>query len=221
MRHCHHGLIAYLRGPEFSLICPLVNGSAEADLHRVVFSRVQPHVSQSQPVVRELDLPAVYDLLLENAELIPNGKARHRVAKPGRRIHIARSESSKPAVSKSRVRLHRAELVQREPERVQHLACFPVKAQIKQIVAQRCAHQKLHRHVIDLLALFFPRFRLERALLVFQHHPHRHAQRAIRLLFRRFAQLTAEHAQARLFDRLMQHFFCHAFSPIALRYSAI
>ena len=63
--------------------------SAEADLDGVVLSRVQPHVAQPQPVVRELDLPAVDDLLLEDAELIADGKARHRVAKPGRRVHVA------------------------------------------------------------------------------------------------------------------------------------
>ena len=116
VRHGHHRLIAHLRGLELAVVHPLMHRSAEAHLDRVIFSRVQPHIAQSQPVVRELDLPAVDDLLLENAELIANRKARHRVLKSRRRVHVARGKPPQAAVSKSRVRLHLAELRKREPE---------------------------------------------------------------------------------------------------------
>ena len=89
MRHCHHGLVAHLRRLELAVVHPFMNRSAEADLDSVVFSRVQPHVAQPQPVVREFDLPAVDDLLLEDAKLISDGKARYRIGKPGRRVHVA------------------------------------------------------------------------------------------------------------------------------------
>ena len=116
MRHRHYGLIAHLRRLELAVVHPFMDRSAEADLDGVVLSRVQPHVAQPQPVVRELDLPAVDDLLLENAELVANRKARHRVLEPRRRVHVARGKPPQAAISKSRVRLHLAELRKREPE---------------------------------------------------------------------------------------------------------
>ena len=116
VRHGHHRLIAYLRSLELAVVHPLMHRSAEAHLDRVVFSRAQPDVAQPQPVVRELDLPAVDDLLLENAELVANRKARHRVLKSRRRVHVARGKPPQAAISKSRVRLHLTELRKREPE---------------------------------------------------------------------------------------------------------
>ena len=116
VRHGHHRLIAHLRGLELAVVHPLMHRSAEAHLDRVIFSRVQPHIAQSQPVVRELDLPTVDDLLLENAELIADRKARHRVLEPRCRVHVARGKPPQAAISKSRVRFHLTELRKREPE---------------------------------------------------------------------------------------------------------
>ena len=216
VRHCHHGLIAHLRRLELAVVHPFMDRSAEADLDGVVLSRVQPHVAQPQPVVRELDLPAVDDLLPEDAKLIADGKARHRIAKSGRRIHVARGKPPQTAVSEPRVRLHLAELRQREAQLRQNLVRLVIDSQIEEVVPQRRAHQKFHGHVVDLFALFFPRFRLKCALPVLEHHPHRHAQRTVRLLFRRLSQLAAEHAKTRFLYQLMQHFLCHALSPNAL-----
>ena len=112
VRHGGHGLIAHLRGAEFAgLVRPFVDLAAKADLHGVVLARVQPHAAHIQPVVGELHLPAVHDLLAENAELIADGIARHAVAKPRRSIHVARRQPPQTAVSKPRVGLHPAQPV--------------------------------------------------------------------------------------------------------------
>ena len=101
-----------LRGAEFAgLVGPLVDLAAEANLHGVILARVQPHTAHIQPVVGELHLPAVHDLLTENAELIADGIARHAVAKPRRSIHVARRQPPEAAVAEPRVGLHPAQPV--------------------------------------------------------------------------------------------------------------
>ena len=172
--------------------------SAEAHLDGLILAGMQPHVAHFQPVIREFHLPAVNDLLLEDAELIADGEARDRVAKSGRRVHIARRQPPEAAVSEARVGVHAAQALQREALLLQDLVRQPEQAEIVEIVSQRRADKKLHRHVIDLLALLFAHLVAERAALLLHQHARIEADHTVHLLFRRILERAAEGVEADL-----------------------
>ena len=199
VRHRCHGLIIALRGAEFPVfVHPFVDMSAEAHLDGLVLAGMQPHVAHFQPVVREFHLPAVNDLLLEDTELIADGEARDRVAKSGRRVHIARRQPPEAAVSEARVGVHAAQALQREALLLQDLVRQPEQAEIVEIVSQRRADKKFHRHVIDLLALLFAHLVAERAALLLHQHARIEADHTVHLLFRRILERAAEGVEADL-----------------------
>ena len=79
---------------------------------------------------------------------------------------------------------------------MQELSCRLQQAHIVQVVAQACADQKFHRHVIDLLALLCTRLLDKCAAVILQKLAHGDAHGAIDLLFRRHFKRTAEHPVA-------------------------
>ena len=199
VRHGRDRLIVGLRGAEFAvLIHPFVDVSAEAHLDRLILARVQPHIAHFQPVVGELHLPAVNDLLLEDTELIPDREARHRVAETGGRVHIARCQPSEAAVSEACVGVHAAEVFQREALLLQDLIRQLEKPQIIQVVAERRAHKELHRHVIDLLALLVADLAAEGAAFLLQKQSRVKTYNAVHLLFRCLLQRAAKGIEADL-----------------------
>ena len=89
MRHGNHRIIADLCDLELSVVHPLADLAAETDLDRIVFSRTEPDIAHFEPVIREFHLPAIDDLLAENAEFIADGVTGNGIAQSGRGIHIA------------------------------------------------------------------------------------------------------------------------------------
>ena len=153
---------------------------------------MQPHIAHFEPVIREFHLPAVDDLLAEDAELISDGEAGHGIIQTGRCVHIARGQTAQAAVAKSGIRLKRAEAFQAEAEIMQDLPCRFQQAHVVQVVAQARADQKFHRHIIDLLALFCTRLLNKRTAVVLQKLAHGDAYSAIYLFFRRHFERAAE-----------------------------
>ena len=112
-----------------------------AELH--VDGPLRPHhlpgIAEAQPLVGLLDLPAVDDLLLEDAELVADA-----VADAG--ICSVASESMKQAASRPSPPLPRPgssscaqQLVEIEPELSDRLACGVVDAEIDQVVGRDAA----------------------------------------------------------------------------------
>ena len=64
-----------------------------------------PRVPVDQPVVGLLDLPAVVDLLLEDAELVADAVADRRPLEGGQRVEVARRQPAQAAVAEPRLRL--------------------------------------------------------------------------------------------------------------------
>ena len=162
----------------------------------IVLAGMQPHIAHFEPVVREFHLPAVDDLLAENAELVADGEAGHGIVQAGRCVHVARGQTAKAAIAESCVRLKRTEAFQTEAEIVQNLTCRFQQTHVIKIVAQARADQKFHRHVIDLLALLCSRLLDECAAIVFQKLAHSDAYSAVDLLFCRHFKRAAEHPVA-------------------------
>ena len=183
--------------------------AAEADLHSIILARVQPDIAHLEPVVREFHLPAVDDLLAEDAELIADGKARDRIAQARRRVHIARGEPPETAVAETGIRLERTQTLEAEAKLVQDLPCRLQKAHVEQVVAQARADQKLHRHVVDLLVFLRAGLLDERAALILQKLPDCHADSAVDLLFRGHFQRAAKHTVAAFLQMLQKVLFCH------------
>ena len=192
VRDSNDGLIACLGGLELVAVHPLVHLSAEANLYSVVLAGMQPHIAHFEPVIREFHLPAVDDLLAEDAELISDGEAGHGIIQTGRCVHIARGQTAQAAVAKSGIRLKRAEAFQAEAEIMQDLPCRFQQAHVVQVVAQARADQKFHRHIIDLLALLCTRLLNKRTAVVLQKLTHGDAYSAIYLFFRRHFERAAE-----------------------------
>ena len=162
-----------------AVVLPTVDVSAEADLHRLALMGNQPYVAHAQPVVREFHLPAVHNLLLEDAELIADGIPRHGQIQGGGGIHIAGGQPAQAAVAQPGVRLHLIQLVDVHAALGQRLGEDILQPQVIQVVAQRGAHQKLHGHVVYLLALILL---IEFGALAGQHTVHHVAQGAVHLL---------------------------------------
>ena len=61
-----------------------------------------PGVAETQPLVRLLDLPAVDDFLLEDAELVADAVADRWNLQRGERIEETRGETTEAAVAQAR-----------------------------------------------------------------------------------------------------------------------
>ena len=80
--------------------------AAEVDLLGLLQLGQQPGVAQLHPVVRQLHLLALHDLLLEDAQLIADGIARGRDLQRGHAVQIAGGQTAQAAVAQAGVRLH-------------------------------------------------------------------------------------------------------------------
>jgi hypothetical protein len=125
-----------------------------APLHQVVdvgFGDL-PGVSAGQPVVGLLDLPAVVDLLVEDAEFIADAIADRRTLKGGQRVEVARGEPAEAAVAQSRFLLASQDRVEILAHRRQRLPCRSLHAEVQQVVAQLRTHQEFGRQIAGHLA---------------------------------------------------------------------
>ena len=99
--------------------------------------------SAGQPVIGQLGLPAVFQLLLKDAVFVKNGVAGSVVAVGSQRVEVAGSKSSQTAVSERRV-LYLLELVYIRAELLQTLGCAVQQIEAQQVIVHRSAYQELH-----------------------------------------------------------------------------
>ena len=153
--HGHDGLVVQVLHPVDAVVLPAVDMAAETDLNGLALVGNQPHVAHVQPVVGELHLPAVHDLLFENAKLVADGIAGHGQVQAGGGVHIAGGQTAQTAVAQARVGLHLVQVVDVYAALGQGLGEHILQAQVVEVIAQGGAHQELHGHIVDLLALVF------------------------------------------------------------------
>ena len=212
MGNRHNRAVVHMGHPELAVVVPLPGFAAQAHLHGVIFPGLEPHVAHIEPVVGELHLPAVHDLLAENAELIADGKARGRVFAAGEAVHIAGSQAAQTAVAQTRVGLQGAKALHAEAQAFQHRRNRIQHTHVIQVVSQGGSHQELHGHIIDLLAFLFPDLLLERAALLRQLLPDIGADRLVGLLLRGLFQAAAKGAAADLLQSRQN--LCFVFSLV-------
>ena len=83
----------------------LLDLAVELHLNALVGVALEPHLAAGQPVVGLLLLPAVHDLLLEDAVLVEDGVAGAGDAGGGHAVQVAGGQAAQAAVAEARVRL--------------------------------------------------------------------------------------------------------------------
>ena len=128
-----------------------VGVAIELDVDRLVRLAVLPLETVAEPVVGNLDLVALDDLLLEEA--VPVAYAAAVAGKPhGRhRVDEARREAAESAVSKTRIRLFRENLIQVDAKFFQSVGEEFHLTQVDEVRAQEPSEQKLDGKIVDLL----------------------------------------------------------------------
>ena len=124
--------------------------AAKVDLLGVLRAGDKPGGAQLQPVVRQLHLLAVHDLLLENAQLIADGVARSRDLQGGGGLQIAGRQTAQAAVAQTRVGLQLEEVGGGEAQRAQGLLQLGQDPKVEGVLLQGTAHQELQGEVVDL-----------------------------------------------------------------------
>ncbi len=105
------------------------------------------------PAVRLLALEAVEDLLLEQSVFVIDAVTEAGHAEGGQRFQEAGRQTPQAAVAQAGIVLAVEHFVEADAEAGQHLAAHVLHAQVRQVIAQRPAHQKFHREVVELLGI--------------------------------------------------------------------
>ena len=106
-----------------------------------------PRIAVAQPLVGDFDLPAVADLLVEDAELVADAVADRRTLQRRQRIEIAGGEPSETAVAQARFLLARQNDVEILPELGHRGARRLLEIEVDQVVAQVRSHQEFRREI--------------------------------------------------------------------------
>ena len=206
-RHGQHAGIVLVDDHEVAVVPPGAELAAEVDLLRLLRLLQQPRVAAVVlPVVRQLKLLTVDDLLAKDAEVIADGIPRRGDLERRHAVEIARGETAETAVAERRVRLRLEHLVRGEAQLLQCLSHRAEQAEVERVFHKAAPHEKLERHVV-YLPLFVAddlRFCSHAALghNVAQHQrAGLHHLRLVRLLFR------AAVVQAQLLDDGLAHGF--------------
>ncbi len=108
-----------------------------------------PRRAEDHPVVGMLDLVAVDELLLEEAELVVDAVADRRVVERGERIEETGRETTEAAVAQAHVHLDLAQLVKVDAELGQRGARGLDETGVLEVVLGEPAHQILEREVVE------------------------------------------------------------------------
>ena len=151
VRHCHddHGILVHEL--EFSANIAHICVSAKLHINGFIRLAVLPRKSVAQPVVRDLDLVAADDLLLEEPVLIADAASVSREAMRRERVDEAGGETTETAVSKPRVRFCLVGVTELEVKILKHFFERFFNAKIDEVCLEQAPQQELDREVVNLL----------------------------------------------------------------------
>ena len=146
IRNSQNGFIVLLN--EFVLSCYRIlfktDISAEADFLRILFSAELKGVAFFEPVVRNLNLVAVPDLLFKHTVTVADAAAVRRIIQGCKRIKETCRKSSQTSVSKSRVRLLIFYDIQVNSHLIQGFLHIFIYCHVNQVISQSTAHKEFH-----------------------------------------------------------------------------
>ena len=140
-----------------AVVPPLVDVTVKVDGQRQLGPLLEPDLAAGEPEVGHLHLPAVDQLLTEDAKLVLDGIAHGGVFAGGQPVENAGGETAEAAVAQARVGLQFIKGVEIGAQFLERAAEGALKVEIVQGVAQGTAQQELHAQVADLLALLIDR----------------------------------------------------------------
>ena len=158
-RHQHiagdgqHPGIVLVDHHQVAVVPPGADPAAEVNFLGLLGLGHQPRVPQVQPVVGQLHLLTVHDLLLENAQLIADGVAGGGNVQGGHAVQIAGGQAAQAAVAKARVRLHVEDIRGGEAQLLHRLGQLGQNAQVVCVFHEAAAHQELQGHIVHPLFL--------------------------------------------------------------------
>ena len=129
------------------------DGAAEADVIGDLGPLELPRAAVDEPVLGQLDLPAVVDELAEQAVLVADAETEGWHAQRRHALHEAGGEPAEAAVAERRIGLEAAQLLEVDAEareRVRHRLDL---AEIADRIEQQPADEELEREVVDPLLL--------------------------------------------------------------------
>jgi hypothetical protein len=107
-----------------------------------------PRPAALEPFIGDLDLPAIADQLVEDAEFVANAIPRGRDLERGQRFQEAGRQTAQAAVAQSRFLLHIEEILDvDDAEAADRLCGLLLDAQHQEVVAQLGADQEFGRKV--------------------------------------------------------------------------
>ena len=171
-----------------AVIPVLADLAVKADLDGLIGVALQPDLTTGQPVVSALLLPAVHDLLLENAVLVQDGVAG---AGGGHAVQIAGSQTAQTAVAQACIGLFLKDALDVDVGICQHLLGNIFQTQVEQAHLQAAAHQELHAEVVYLLGAGANGLGLELLVVLTHHLTADQGKRAVDLLLGSNAQIHA------------------------------
>ena len=143
VRHCHDRHRIFVDELETAVRHFLHVGIAvELDVDGLIRLAVLPGKAVLEPVVRNLDLVALDDFLLEQAILVADAAAVARQAVCRHRVDEAGSESAEAAVAKTSIRLFLERLDEAEIEVLEDFLDGLLDAEIDEVRLEQAAEQK-------------------------------------------------------------------------------
>ena len=133
--------------------CAELQRAVELYFDRLVRARYFPGVRAPEPVVREFTLPAVLKGLFEDPVFVPQSIAHGRDLHRGHGVKEASRQAPQPSVAETRVGLLLKKLVPVEVMSMDHVVYGRVEEKVGNVVGQRSAEEKLHREIVDALAI--------------------------------------------------------------------
>ena len=155
-RDGQHGGVAHMLGVVDPVLPAVDDLAAETDLLRLLHLGDKPCVAQTQPVVGQLLLLAIDNLLLEDAQLVADGVAGGGNLQGSHGIQIAGGQTAQSAVAQTGVRLALEEVGGGEAHALQGLLQGVQQPQIVGVFLQGAAHEEFQRQVVDLPLLLLP-----------------------------------------------------------------
>ena len=148
-----HGVVILVHEGHAAVPLLHVHMAVEVHLAGVLHHGHFPHVAVAQPVVGQLHLLAVDDLLAEQAVFIADGAAHGGQVQGSQGVHEAGRQTAQAAVAQGGFRLFLQHGVQVDVQLGQGLLVGVGGNQVQDIAVQAAAHQEVHGQVVQALAL--------------------------------------------------------------------
>ena len=156
IRHGSYLGIALMHGSRGTVIVDAhIRLAIKTNLYGLVRLPELPGKAVTQPVIRNLYLLVVDDLLLKEAVLVTDTATMSRQAQRSHGIHEAGCQTAKAAVAETCIRLLGIEIIQIKIQLLQHSLQSILQIKVNQVGIQETPQQELNGEIINLLLVVF------------------------------------------------------------------